>query len=148
MRRSIVALTLLFVGVVFVPGLLAQAAAVVTGGAASPTAGQASEPVAGIVWAFLSTSALEWIKRKPALSMMSEKTTFWTQRVVGFGLAAATAAGVHFSFEWDAANGAATLHATGLAASSIFGALGEILRQWVFNEVTYRVAVKHYGRSD
>ena len=147
MKRTF-GLTLLFLGVLCVPTLLAQAAAVVTGGPPATTGAQeTSEWGSAAIWAFLSTSALEWLKRNAWFTAVSDKTTWWTQRILGIVLAGATAVGIHFSFEWGAVPGDATIHLTGLTLASIAGAGGEALRQFCFNEMVYRAVVKNYGKA-
>lgn len=121
------------------PSLLAQVASQALGQAATPT-GPVSEWGNTGIWAFLSTSALEWMKRHPGINFISERTAFWAQRSIGVLLAVAAAGGVHASF--DAATG--TLAVTGLIWPSISEAVGDSLRQWVTNEVIYRIAVKDY----
>lgn len=130
--------TVLFGAVMMGPLLLAQAAQAL-GQAATPQAPGSEWGNSG-VWAFLSTSALEWLKRNPKVNVLSEKTAFWVQRLVGGLLAIATAGGIHASF--DAATG--TLAVTGLIWSSVSEAFGDSLRQFVLNEIVYRVAVKDY----
>jgi hypothetical protein len=121
------------------PSLLAQATSQALGQAATPT-GPVSEWGNTAIWAFLSTSGLEWLKRHPSINFISERTAFWVQRSIGAILAIAAAGGVHASF--DAATG--TLAVTGLIWSSISEAFGDCLRQFVANEFVYRVAVKDY----
>lgn len=121
------------------PTLLAQAASQAVGEAIT-THGAASEWGNTGVWAFLSTSALEWLKRHPSINLLSERTAFWVQRGVGVLLAIATAAGIHASF--DASTGVLTV--SGLLWSSAAEAIGESVRQFCANEVLYRLVVKPY----
>lgn len=134
MRRWLLVLVVLMV---VGPAVFAQTAAAVV--ADPPTA---NEFQGGLVWAFLCSSALEWVKRKPWLSALSVKTAYGVQRAVGIAVAIATAIGVHWSF--DANAGALTI--TGLLVPSIWTVGVESLRQWCQQEVMYRVAVKNYGR--
>lgn len=119
--------------------LLAQATSQAIGEAATPQ-GPAAEWGNSVVWAFISSSALEWLKRHPKINLLSQRTAFWIQRGAGALLAVATAAGIHASF--DASTGVLTV--TGLLWGSISEAVGESIRQFVNQEVLYRVAVKPY----
>lgn len=121
---------------------IAQGAQAVAGAAVSE--GTTSEWGSGVVWAFLSASLLEWMKRSQRIAFVSDRMAWGMQRLLGIGLAVATAAGVHVSFEAQAG----VLTVSGLLWPSIQDALGESLRQWVFNELTYRVAVKNYGKDE
>ena len=137
-----IAWSVLFTLVVFGPmaaTLVAQAAGQQLGEAATPS-GPASEWGNSVVWAFISSSALEWLKRHPKINLLSKRTAFWIQRGVGALLAVATAAGIHASF--DASTGILTV--SGLLWGSVAEAVGESVRQFVNQEVLYRVAVKPY----
>ena len=126
------------------PILYAQASAAVTGGAVTVAGRETSEWGSSVVWAFLSTSLLEHLKRKEWFPLLNEWTTWRVQRVLGVLIAGATALGIHVSFQWDASTGHALVDITGLMFTSIFAAAGEWLRQFVFNEVIYRTAIKTY----
>ena len=123
------------------PTVLAQATGVMTGGAPKPT--DTNEWGSSVVFAFLSSTALEWIKRNRMLTIFSERTAFLAQRFVGIALAIGTGAGIHASFE--GATGVLTV--SGLLWPSVWDAGRESLRQWVFQELTYRTAVKDYGKE-
>ena len=139
LARRIVAFLLLIGAVVVGPELLAQATSAVTVPTldAIPTA---NEWGGSIVWAFFSTSGLEWIKRKPWLALISDRTATGVQRLVGILLAFATAIGVHWTYDPTAGR----LVIEGLTLAMI----GEATRQFVLNELTYRLAVKHYRKDD
>lgn len=121
--------------------------------AAPPTAGQlpvpapalhtsSSEGFASIVWAFFSSSALEWIKRHQGITAFTEQTTKFAQRSVGVLLSAATALGIHMSFE--ATTGVLTI--SGLLLPSLWQLGTESIRQFAIQEMTYRMAIKPYGK--
>ena len=134
------AFLVLIVGVMVGPTLLAQAASVVTtSGVTSPGTPTANEWGGSIVWAFFSTSALEWIKRNPYLTLISERTATGVQRVMGIVLAMATALGVHWTYDASAGR----LIVDGLTVAMV----SEAIRQFVLNELTYRVAVKNYRKD-
>lgn len=151
MRRRIVCLLLLFGVALIGPPLLAQgvapfveskAIAVDEGAPSAPLPVPTDEWGSSVVWAFLSSSLLEFLKRRQLLGV-SERLAWGTQRLLGIALAIATAAGIHASF--DAATGVLTV--TGLLWPSIWTAAGESLRQFVLQEATYRVAVKEYRKT-
>jgi hypothetical protein len=123
-------------------GPIVWAQTALTGTTPGPS-GETAEWGSSVVWAFLASSALEWIKRNQRIAVLSDRTAFGAQRVLGIVLAIATAAGIHVSFE--ASTGVLTI--TGLMWDSIWNAGGESLRQWVFQEITYRAAVKDFGRK-
>jgi hypothetical protein len=139
-------LVVLFAAVLFVPTLWAQAQAgdLAT---ATPPGSPTDEWGASVVWAFISSSALEWLKRNQKLTAFSERTAWGIQRGVGWALALAAALGVHASFTYTP-DGTLTAVFTGLVWSSAWEAGKETLRQWVFQEITYRTAVKNYRRGE
>lgn len=141
MRRVFWVCVLLLV-VLIGPSLLAQAvdAAARDVADAATADGPTSEWGSSVVWAFLSSSFLEWLKRNPRFGLISERMAFWTQRGIGVVLAVATAAGVHASFDAQAG----TLTMTGLLWPSVWDGIAESLRQWVNQEVLYRMAIKDY----
>jgi hypothetical protein len=106
--------------------------------------GETAEWGSAVIWAFLSSTLLEWMKRNRRIVFVSDRLAFGAQRLIGIGLAVGTAAGVHASF--DAAAGALTI--TGLLWPNIQTAAGESLRQWVMQEMSYRVAVKNYRQEE
>jgi hypothetical protein len=128
------------------PSLLAQAVSPEARNMADAATadGPTSEWGSSVVWAFLSSSFLEYLKRNQKFAMLSERTTFWTQRALGVGLAVATAAGVHASF--DAQAGVLTL--SGLLWPSVWDGISESLRQFVHQEVLYRAAIKNYKGNE
>lgn len=138
MKRAIwylVVFSIVLVG----PSLLAQTVAQAAG-AQPPTPTDANEWGASLVWAFLSSSLLEWMKRKPWISVISVNTARYTQRIIGILLALATSLGVHASFETTTG----VLTVTGLLWPSVATAVWETVRQFVLTEITYRTAVKPY----
>lgn len=143
MKRSAFWVLLLLVVGFTGPLLFAQAQQVVTAGPPTGTT-QTSEWGSSVVWAFLSSSLMEWVKRNQRIAVLSERTAWGVQRGIGILLAIATAAGIHASFD----STAGVLIIDGLLWSSIWEASGESIRQWVMTEVTYRVAVKNYGKGD
>lgn len=133
----------LIVGCMVGPVLMAQA---LPGGAAPFSAG--GEPTVNewggsLIWAFFSSSALEWLKRHPSLTLISERTAFGVQRVMGILLATATAIGVHWTY--DSTAGVLTI--TGLLLPSMWQMGSEAIRQFVLQELTYRVGIKHYRKD-
>ncbi len=122
------------------PTLYAQAAA--AAGAPPVPAEAANEWGGALVWAFFSSSMLEWIKRHPTLSLISERTAWGMQRLAGVILSLAAAMGVHTAFD----STAGTFLVTGLAIPSMWTIGTESARQWVLQELTYRTAVKPYGK--
>lgn len=135
-------LLVLFVGVLLGPTLMAQAVAPIATEPSATT--ETQEWGFSVVWAFLGSSFLEWIKRHPSLSVISERTAWGVQRGIGVLLAIATALGVHVAFDPQAG----VLTITGLLLPSMWQLGTESLRQFVFTEVTYRVAVKNYRRGE
>lgn len=118
------------------PVLLAQAAEVATGAPVPPAT--TNEWGGSLVWAFFSSSGLEWLKRHEKISLISQETGYWVQRILGVVVAAAAALGVHYTY--DPTAGALTI--TGLTAVGVWTMVSETLRTWVMQEITYRVAVK------
>lgn len=137
--RRVMAFVVLVAAVLCGPVLFAQVADVVAPAASQPAS--ANEWGGTIIWAFFSTSGLEWLKRHPQFSLISERTAWGVQRVLGVILAIAAALGVHYTYD----PAAGRLIVDGLVASALWTTGVEAARQWVINEVTYRVAVKNYG---
>ena len=135
--RTLVWLLFLFVILACAPVLYAQPSAA-TG--APVQTGSANEWGGSLVWGFFLSSALEWLKRNEKVSLMTEKTAWSAQRIVGVAMAAAAALGVHWTY--DAAAGQLVIN--GLSLAMILPALSEIVRQWVLQEMTYRMTVKPY----
>lgn len=140
-RRFVVLFVLLLFVVMLGPSMLAQA--VQEAAVPSPVVphGPTAEWGSAAIWAFLSSSFLEWMKRNRAITFVSDRMAFGTQRVLGILLAIATASGIHSSF--DQAAGVLTI--SGLIWPSVWSAITESLRQWVFQEYAYRTAVKNFG---
>lgn len=126
---------ILFIG----PTLYAQAVSALQGGGEAATSTAVSgieEGWAVLIWGFLSTTGLEWIKRKPWLNaILSEQTTWKAQRIIGVLVACASALGIHFAF--DATTG--TLTITGLVVGSILEFGKDVLRQFIVQEMSYKV---------
>lgn len=137
-------LILLFVSLAG-PTLAAQGMQELSGAAVTPPGHRSqAEWQSGVVWAFLSSSFLEWLKRNRRITFISDRLAWGAQRLLGVVLAFGTAAGIQMSF--DATAGVLTV--TGLIWPSIFAALQDSLRQFVMQEVTYRVAVKNYRAQE
>lgn len=136
MRRATFWLFLLFVTVTTGPVLCAQATEIVTG---APPVGEAAEWGSSVVWAFLSSSFLEWLKRNQRIGVISDRMAWGAQRLLGILLAIATATGIHWSFNATAGQ----LVIDGLTWAMV----SESLRQFCFNEIIYRTAVKPYGKD-
>lgn len=135
----VVALFTLFMVALWAPLLVAQV--VTDPPSAVPLAHEATDEWGGaMIWAFLMSSALEWIKRNRTLTFVTEQSAWLLQRALGLILAVATALGVHWSFD----STAGTLTVTGLLLPSMYELGKEALRQWVLQEVTYRVAIRNY----
>lgn len=141
LARRVLAVLVLVAGVMAGPVLCAQAGVAVTGVPVQPSA--ANEWGGAFIWAFLSSSALEWLKRNERFTLFAETATFYAQRVLGIVLATAAAVGVHYTY--DAQSGVLTI--TGLTAAGIWTIGVESLRQWCLQEVVYRTAIKNYGRE-
>jgi hypothetical protein len=135
--RRIAALLVLMIAVLCGPTLLAQVSE--AAGAAVPTAAEAPGTWS-LVWAFFSASALEWLKRKPALTLITETSAFWAQRVLGILLAIAATLGIQWTFD----SAAGTLVVTGLTIGSVTALALETVKTWVYQEITYRVAIRNY----
>lgn len=135
--RAIVWLAVLLVVAACGPVLYAQAA---VANGTPVEAGTANEWGGSLVWAFFSSSLLEWLKRNQKITLFTEQTAFYAQRIVGVLLAAAAAIGVHWTYD----PAAGTLVVGGLSLTMILPALTETIRQWVLQELTYRTAVKPY----
>jgi hypothetical protein len=148
MKRTRLASTCWFVLLALIvlagPTLAAQASdavrTVVAGGTSAPAPNGTNEWGSSVVWAFLSSTFLEWIKRNRSISILSERSAWIAQRLIGIALAFGAAAGIHASF--DGAAGVLTV--SGLLWPDVASALGETVRQWVFQEISYRTAVKPY----
>ena len=139
--RSVLWLIVLFAGVLIGPTLMAQA--INAGDLPASGAADTQEWGFSVVWAFLTSSFLEWLKRHPQIALVSERTAFGVQRGLGVLMSIATALGIHVAF--DATAGVLTI--TGLLLPSIWQLGTESLRQWVFSELIYRTAVKNYRRE-
>ena len=143
-QRSVLwILVLLFVSLAG-PTLYAQG--LEAAGALNTPQGQRSQAEwhSGIVWAFLSSSFLEWLKRNRRITFISDRLAWGAQRLLGVLLAVGTAAGIQMSF--DATAGVLTV--SGLIWPSIFAAVQDSIRQFVMQEITYRVAVKNYRAQE
>jgi len=146
--RALVALVVLFVvaacAVPLLSGaLFAQAVESAASGAA-PEANSANEWGGALVWAFFSSSALEWLKRNRYITIITEQSTFILQRGIGVLLAVAAAVGVHWTFDPTAGR----LVVDGLTAAGLWTVGSETVRQWVLQELTYRTAVRPYRPVD
>lgn len=134
--RALLTLAALLATAVLAPVLAAQAA----GTAVDPTIlapGATNEWGLSVLWAYFSSAGLESLKQRGLIGMSSE-TTWLIKRGVSILLALAAALGVHASF--DAAAG--TLTVTGLLLPGIWTAGTETVRQWVFQQIAYKVAVE------
>ena|SRR3990167_1199411 len=140
---NVMALLLLSAVVLCGPTLLAQAGEAVKSVAGVPPTGptDSSEGLSAVVWAFMSASFLEWLKRNRTITVISDRSSRLAQRAIGILLAIGASAGVHASFEPTVG----VLTVTGLVWSSIGNAGFDALRQWVFQEVLYRTSIKHYS---
>jgi hypothetical protein len=121
--------------------LLAQAAGAPP--EATPAVTETQEWGASVVYAWLISSGLEFLKRQKWFTPVSETTAWVFQRMLGLATAAATALGIHWSF--DATQGVLTI--SGLLFGTISSAAFETLRQFVFQEVLYRTSIKTYRRG-
>jgi hypothetical protein len=138
--RRVSAFLVFMAAVLFGPVVFAQAAE----NAGAPIAqGTSSEWGGALMWAFFSSSVLEWLKRSPKLTLFAESTAFWAQRITGVVVAAAAAMGVHYTFDPQAG----VLTITGLSVAAIWTAAVETARQFCVQELLYRVAVKDYHAS-
>lgn len=135
--RAVWWLTVLFIVAACGPVLYAQAA---VANGTPVEAGTANEWGGSLVWAFFTSSALEWMKRNKWITIFTEQTAFYAQRVVGVLLAAAAAVGVHWTYD----PAAGTLMIGGLQWAMIQPAITETIRQWVLQEMTYRTTIKSY----
>lgn len=136
--RATVALSLFAIILLVGPTLYAQAG--VAAGVPVPEPNGANEWGGALVWAFFSSSALEWLKRKAWFSPLSERTAWGVQRVIGVILATAAAMGVHWAFD----PAAGRLVIDGLIPASMWTIGTESVRQWTLQELAYRTAVKTY----
>lgn len=136
--HTLVAVAALLTVVLCGPVLLAQAAA--EAGVSPPDADGANEWGGALVWAFFSSSALEWLKRNQYITLITERTAWIAQRGLGILLAVAAAVGVHYSFDPVAGR----LVIDGLTWAGVWTVGTETIRQWVLQELTYRTAVKPY----
>jgi hypothetical protein len=143
MRRSWLPLFVLLFLAALTPSLYAQVADATGAPLPTPDPGGANEWGGALVWAFFSSSALEWLKRNAMLSAFSERTAWGVQRLVGILLSLAAALGVHSAF--DPTAGVFTV--TGLVIPSMWTIGTESLRQFVLQEITYRTAVKNYRKE-
>lgn len=109
----------------------------------TPAVNETNEWGASVVYAWLISSGLEFLKRQRWFTPVSEKTAWVTQRLLGIVTAAATALGIHWSF--DVTTGVLTI--SGLLFGSITAAGFETLRQFVFQEILYRTSIKPYKRG-
>jgi hypothetical protein len=138
----IVLFAVVFVGPTMLAQVVSQEARDVADAATAD--GPTAEWGSSVVWAFLASSLLEWMKRNQRIVFISDRMAWGAQRLMGVVLAVATAAGVHASF--DAQAGVLTL--TGLLWPSVWDGIAESVRQWVNQEVLYRVAIKDYGKEN
>lgn len=140
--RSLVCLFAVLLAVLCGPVLLAQVGDLASdaGVIDSATPVPSSLLTVTVVWAFVSSSVLEWLKRKSWFTLISERTAWGAQRVIGILVAIAGAIGVSWSF--DGAAGVLTV--TGLQIASMTTLAGEALRQWVVQEVLYRTSIRPY----
>lgn len=123
------------------PVLYAQGAALATGVPADVAASTTDELFASLIWGFLGSSALEYVKRKPWLNaLLNEQTAWKIQRAWGLVVSAISALGIHVAFNQDAG----TLVVSGLLLGSIYEFGKDWLKQWVLQEMIYRKTVKEY----
>lgn len=133
------ALCLLIVALTCGVPVLAQVTAVPTPDGGTLPVGGRSEIETTTVLAMMVTTVFEWLKRQPWFNLVSEKTVWGWQRVVGIVLAFAQAVGVHFAY--DASTG--TFTATGLTMDLMWDAA----RSYLIQEFFYRNGVKNYRRG-
>lgn len=125
----------------FSPALLAQVAPALSETPSPvPAVAETQELSVSLVFAFLASSALEWLKRKSWFPVITERTTWLVQRVTGVVVAIATATGINWTFTPDTGQ----LVITGLLWSSMSAALWDVTRQAVFQEMAYRGFVRPY----
>lgn len=99
--------------------------------------GQTNEWGVSLVMAYLVTVGMQ-LWKKSGVAGLSEDHSRIAKRVVAWLVAAASAAGIHASF--DASSGVLTI--TGLLWTSIFESVGEIVRQYVAQQVMYHGVVQ------
>lgn len=137
--RAFVILTVVLFALMTGPVLLAQAVEAATGVDVPQT--NATEMQGTVVLGFISSLAFEWLKKWDKFGLITERTSKAARVAFGFVLAAATAFGVHVTFDAEAG----TLMATGLTAGAMATGLWETIQQWVITEVMYRSAVQQRG---
>jgi hypothetical protein len=133
MRRAWIGFVLLVV-VVAAPIVIAQA----TDAAAPLNHPDTAEWSSVVVWAWLSSSFMEWVKKHRTIAIISDQTAWGAQRLLAIVLASATSLGIHISFE--PAMGVLTV--TGLLWPSVMTGVWETTRQFVLQEIMYRASIK------
>lgn len=134
-RMTWIWLAALTVGCVIGPSLLA--AAVTSTGTPTLPQTDATEWGSSAVLAILTSWAMEWWKKSP-FGGLSERTSYWGQRMIALTLA--IAGGLGISFHFDAAQGTFTV--AGLLLPSLAQAALHAARQFLFNEYVYRSGIK------
>lgn len=140
-RRGIYVWLLFVLVLVFGPSLLAQATGAVTPPDVPPAT--TNEWGGALVWSFFASTGMEWLKRHPSLSLISESTARGMQRLMGVLLAAAAALGVHYTYDATAGR----LIIDGLTIAGLWTVATETVRSFVLQELVYRTAVKNYGKD-
>lgn len=121
------------------PVLVAQVVTEATGVDVPKT--NATEMQGTMVLGFVSTLLYERLKKWDKFGLITEHTDKSIRVLFGAFMAAATALGVHVTF--DATAG--TLMVTGLTAAAMGTALWETGQQWAINEMIYRTAIQRRG---
>lgn len=117
------------------PVLIAQAAA--ASGAPVPQT-STSEWGGSFLWAIVCSLMLDAWEKNPYLPGMSAYASKASRQLISLATAIGAAIGVHFAF--DSAAGVLTV--SGLMLSSVWQALGETVRQWLFQKYVYLSAVR------
>lgn len=98
--------------------------------------GQTNEWGVGVIVSYLSAILMQQWKRSGLRGLNEDSTRHW-QKFIAWMIAAASAVGIHATF--DAAAG--SLLITGLTLSGILATGGEVVRQYVLQQITYHGVV-------
>jgi hypothetical protein len=94
---------------------------------------------AQIVWALAATQAMEYLKKSKWFSFLTPETSTTIQARIGFFVALATAAGIHFAISGSVLNDQGVqITLTGLSINAI----KDVIFQWSSQQAAYRAFVK------
>lgn len=91
------------------------------------------------IWALMVSLLMQYLKKAPWFTLLSDQTSSRTKSLVGFAAALLTAAGIHFAVSGSIfEGGGASITVTGLSLN----AFKDLAWQWAAQQGWYRAVVK------